>query len=49
MGSSNGAYLNMNDAERIERWTCALCRKRFVVPDLARQCEQKHLELEYER
>jgi transposase-like protein len=38
----------MNDAERIKRYTCALCGKRWVVPDLARLCEEKHLQSEYE-
>jgi len=37
----------MDDKERLERWTCQLCRKIYVVPDLARMCEEKHLEDEY--
>jgi hypothetical protein len=37
----------MDDRERRERWTCQLCRKVYVVPDLARMCEEKHLEDEY--
>jgi hypothetical protein len=36
-----------SDEERIKPWLCALCKKRYVVPDLARMCEQKHLEKEY--
>jgi len=32
----------MTDDERIALYTCALCGKRFVVPDLARGCEEKH-------
>ena len=36
----------MDDAERIKRYTCALCGKRFVVPDLARGCEDKHFDSE---
>jgi hypothetical protein len=37
----------VDDAERIKRYTCALCDKRYVVPDLARMCEEKHLESDY--
>jgi len=33
----------MNDAERRRRYTCAFCEKVFVVPELARSCEEKHL------
>jgi hypothetical protein len=38
----------MTDADRIRRYTCALCDRRFVVPDLARSCEEKHLDLDHE-
>jgi hypothetical protein len=48
VGSSYGAYLRMDDAERIKRWICALCGKRYVVTSLARDCEEKHLQSEYE-
>jgi len=37
----------MDDKERIERWICQICRKRYVVTGLARDCEEKHLEEEY--
>ena len=48
VGSSRGVrLLHMDDRERLERWTCQLCRKVYVVPDLARMCEEKHLEEEY--
>jgi hypothetical protein len=36
-----------SEEERIKPWLCDLCKKRYVVPDLARMCEQKHLEKEY--
>jgi hypothetical protein len=25
-------------------WQCEICKKMWVVPDLARQCEKKHEE-----
>jgi hypothetical protein len=28
-------------------WKCNWCGKHHVVPSLARDCEDKHLELEY--
>lgn len=34
----------MESKEFLARYTCALCNKRYVVPDLARMCEKKHLE-----
>ena len=34
----------MDDKERRERWICQICRKVYVVPDLARDCEERHLE-----
>ena len=34
----------MNDVDRVKRWTCALCGKLYVVPELARVCEEKHLD-----
>jgi len=37
----------VEDAVRIQLWTCDICKKRWVVPDLARMCEDKHLEEEY--
>lgn len=33
----------MDDAKKIARYTCEFCKKRFVVPDLARGCEEKHM------
>jgi len=30
------------------RWECAICGKTFVVPSLARSCEEKHLESEHD-
>jgi len=33
----------MDDAARIARYTCEICSKRYVVPDLARMCEEKHI------
>jgi len=33
---------SVDDKERLKRWTCAVCGQRFVVPDLARMCEEKH-------
>jgi transposase-like protein len=33
----------MDDAQRLARYTCEFCKKRFVVPDLARLCEDKHM------
>ena len=27
-----------------DRWTCPVCRKRYVVPSLAEQCESRHQE-----
>lgn len=32
----------MDNAQRIALYTCQICNKRFVVPDLARGCEDKH-------
>jgi len=26
------------------RWSCGFCGKAFVVPSLARDCEEKHLD-----
>jgi hypothetical protein len=34
----------MESAEFLARYTCELCGKRYVVPDLARGCENKHIE-----
>jgi|APGre2960657404_1045060.scaffolds.fasta_scaffold46955_3 hypothetical protein len=48
LGSSHSSTLRgMDERERLERWICQICRKRYVVPDLARGCEEKHLEEEY--
>jgi len=43
-----GGGQNVDDKERLKRWTCDLCSKRYVVPDLARMCEEKHLQSEYD-
>jgi hypothetical protein len=34
--------MNKNDKEYYDQWKCKTCGKMYVVPDLARQCEQKH-------
>jgi hypothetical protein len=43
MPTPKNVYGFMSDAERIARWTCAICDKVYVVPDLARGCEEKHM------
>jgi len=32
----------VDDKDRLKQWTCSVCGKRWVVPDLARMCEKKH-------
>lgn len=32
----------MTDAERDALWTCNVCRRWHVIPDLARHCERSH-------
>lgn len=34
----------MGNAEYIQKFTCSICGKRYVVMTLARDCEDKHLE-----
>jgi transposase-like protein len=42
-----GHNMSVESKEFLARYTCAICNKRFVVPDLARGCEEKHLQKEY--
>ena len=43
MSTFNNSYGFMSDAQRMQQWTCAICNNIYVVPSLARDCEDKHL------
>ena len=44
MSSFDNVYSNYSKPRVNHQWTCAICDKVYVVPALARDCENEHMD-----